>query len=161
MRLLHRGRLPKAINHFRIGEAALLGTNLVKGGLLEGLNNDVFTLEAEIVEIKEKGLTPLGETTSLTPFLPLAENSYAPGQRGFRAILSVGQLDTDCGNLTPRDPDFRIAGASSDVVVVNLGDNDRQLAIGDSIRFRLGYSALVRIMSGRYIEKIILPCTSD
>jgi predicted amino acid racemase len=155
--LLLEGRVPKAVNHFRIGEAVLLGTNLVTGDLLDGLNNDVFTLEAEIVEIKEKGLIPLGETTSMTPFERLEDEGYSPGQRGFRAILSVGQLDTDCGNLTPRDPNFRIAGASSDVMVVNLGDNDQQLAIGDSIRFGLGYSALVRLMSGKYVEKVVTP----
>ncbi len=155
--MLLEGRVPKSINHFRIGEAVLLGTDLINGGLLKGLRDDVFTLEAEIVEIKEKSLIPLGETTSMTPFEVLDESDYTPGQRGYRAIITVGQLDTNIAGLTPVDTRFQIAGASSDVAVVNLGDNDRQLRIGDSIRFRPDYGALVRLMMDRYIEKVVTP----
>jgi len=155
--LLLQGQVPKAINHFRIGEAVLLGTNLATGSLLEGLNNEVFTLEAEIVEIKEKSLIPLGETTSMTPFERIDDDHYSPGQRGVRAILNVGQLDTDVASLRPRNTEFRIAGASSDLMVVNLGNNNRKLAIGDTIGFGLGYSALVRLMSGKYVDKVVTP----
>ncbi len=155
--LLLEGKVPKAINHFRIGESVLLGTDLINGKLLDGLRNDVFTLRAEIVEIKEKSLIPLGETTSMTPFEVIDEVEYSPGQRGFRAIITVGQLDTNIAGLTPVDPRFQIAGASSDVTVVNLGDNDRQLKIGDEIRFRPDYGALVRLMIGKYITKEVKP----
>jgi len=155
--LLLEGRVPKAINHFRIGESVLLGTDLINGKLIEGLRDDVFTLKAEIVEIKEKSLIALGETTSMTPFEVLEENDYSPGQRGYRAIITVGQLDTNIAGLTPVDPRFKIAGASSDVTVVNLGDNDRQLKIGDEIRFRPDYGALVRLMIGKYITKEVRP----
>jgi len=93
----------------------------------------------------------------MTPFEVLEENDYSPGQRGYRAIITVGQLDTNIAGLTPVDPRFKIAGASSDVTVVNLGDNDRQLKIGDEIRFRPDYGALVRLMIGKYITKEVRP----
>lgn len=147
--------LPRQINHFRIGEAAFLGTDLVFGGLLEGLRNDVVILEAEVTEIKEKSLTPFGETTNMTPFeLEIKDNSM-PGQRGYRALIDVGMLDTDVAGLTPCDSDLQIAGASSDITVLNLGDTPGRMKIGDKVRFQLSYSALLRLMSNRYVDKVL------
>jgi len=156
--LLLEGSLPKAINHFRIGEAIFLGTDLVNGGTLPGLRDDVVLLEAEIAEIKEKGLVPLAETTAMTPFeATSSEEDLSPGQRGYRALISVGQLDTDIAGLTPVNPEHRIAGASSDITVVNLGSDAGGLKVGDSIKFRVNYSAMLRLMAGKYIVKNVIP----
>lgn len=156
--LLLEGTLPKAINHFRIGEAIFLGTDLINGGTLPGLKDDAIILEAEIAEIKEKGLVPLAETISMTPFESDQVNGdLSPGQRGFRALVSVGQLDTEITGLTPINSDYHIAGASSDVTVVNIGDDQGGLNVGDTIKFRLNYAALLRLMSGKYIEKVVTP----
>jgi predicted amino acid racemase len=151
------GQLPRAINHFRIGEAVFLGTDLINGGTLPGLRNDVMLLEAEIAEIKEKGLVPFGETSSVAPFEIDNQDDTAPGQRGYRALLSIGELDTDIAGLTPIDADHKIAGASSDLTVVNLGDDPGGLKIGDTIKFRVNYSALLRLMAGKYVEKELRP----
>ena len=156
--LLIDGQLPAAINHFRIGEAIFLGTDLVNGGTLPDLKDDAIILEAEIAEIKEKGLVPSAEVGGMTPFeFSSTDRIPVPGQRGYRAIVSVGQLDTDIGGLTPKISDHKIAGASSDVTVVNIGDDAGGLKVGDSIRFRPNYAALLRLMSGKYIEKQITP----
>lgn len=156
--LLLDGTLPKAINHFRIGEAIFLGTDLVNGGTLSGLNDDAIILEAEIAEIKEKGLVPLAETISMTPFESDQDNGdLSPGQRGYRALVSVGQLDTEITGLTPVNSGYHIAGASSDVTVVNIGDDQGGLKVGDTIQFRLNYAALLRLMSGKYLEKVVSP----
>ena len=156
--LLLEGTLPKAINHFRIGEAIFLGTDIVNGGTLPGLRDDVVLLEAEIAEVKEKGLVPLSETTSMTPFeLTDTEEDLLPGQRGYRALISVGQLDTDIAGLTPVNPEHRIAGASSDITVVNLGSDAGGLKIGDSIKFRVNYSAMLHLMVGKYVAKEVTP----
>lgn len=156
--LLLEGSLPKSINHFRIGEAIFLGTDLINGGTLNGLKDDAIVLEAEIAEIKEKGLVPLAETSSLSPFeKEQPENDYTPGQRGYRAIVSVGQLDTEVSGLTPLNPKYQIAGASSDVTVVNIGDDSDNLKVGDTIKFKLNYSAFLRVMSGKYINKVVTP----
>ncbi|MBN1423767.1 alanine racemase [Candidatus Fermentibacteria bacterium] len=159
--LLLEGKLPRAINHFRIGEAIFLGTDLVNGGSLPTLRNDVVLLDAEIAEIKEKGLVPLSETAVMTPFDSESDESLSPGQRGYRALVSVGQLDTEIGGLTPVDPRHRIAGASSDITVVNLGDDPNGLQIGGTIRFRVNYAAMLRLMSSKYIAKIVIPSLSE
>lgn len=159
--LLLEEQVPKAINHFRIGEAVFLGTDLINGGTLPGLRDDAITLEAEIIEIKEKNLVPMGDTSLITPFesdIPNDENAEAnPSRRGYRVIVAIGQLDTDVAGLTPRQPGFRLAGASSDVAVLNIGENDAGLKIGDSIQFGVNYSALLRLMSGKYTDQVIEP----
>ena len=157
--LLLQGNLPRPVNHFRIGEAVFLGSDLVHGGSLQGLRDDAIFLEADIVELKEKNLIPLGETTAHTPFEPIEQNTGAmePGQRGYRAVISVGQLDTEVSGLLPLNPSHRIAGASSDLTVLNVGENPGGLKVGDSVKFRLNYAALVRAMSSKYIEKMLMP----
>ena len=154
---LVNGQLPSSINHFRVGEAAFLGTDLVNGGTIPGLRDDVITLESEIVEIKRKSLVPIGETTDMTPFEPLDVEDVSPGQRGYRALITLGQVDTEIAGLTPLDPMHRIAGASSDITVVNIGDEPGTLQIGETLRFRPNYAAAVRIMSNRYIDRVVHP----
>lgn len=157
--LLLEGQVSRQMNHFRIGEAVFLGTNLIKGGTLPGLRDDAISLEAEIVEIKEKNLIPLGDTSQITPFdTDTSDNSEkASSRRGYRAIVAIGQLDTNVAGLTPCNPAFRIAGASSDVTVLNIGDDDAGLRIGDTIQFRCNYSALLRLMIGKYTDQVIQP----
>jgi ornithine racemase len=155
--LLLDGQIPKAINHFRIGESVFLGSNLVHGGELDGLRGDAFTLETEIVEIKEKSLIAPADTMSFTPFQSFKEEKYEPGQRGHRALVTMGQLDTEMTGLTPVYPEYKVVGASSDVSVIYLGNNPRNLKVGDSIKFRPSYGALARLMIGPYVDKIVTP----
>jgi len=152
------GQLPREINHFRVGESVFLGTDLVNGGTLPALRDDTVSLEAEIIEIKRKSLTPTAETGPVAPFSMEQENEeIAPGQRGYRALVGVGQLDTDIGGLTPENSAHQISGASSDITVVNIGESPGGLSIGDTIRFRPNYAALVRLMGNRYIDRIVEP----
>jgi len=155
--VLLSGQLPKAINHFRVGEAVFLGTDLLNGGTLPGLRNDAITVEAEIAEIKEKGLVPLGEAGVTSPFDNESPEETVPGQRGYRALVSIGELDTDVSGLTPINPEYSIAGASSDLLVVNVGDEKGSLRMGDTISFRVNYAALLRLMSSRYVTRVITP----
>ena len=155
--MLIEGEVPKGINHFRIGESLFLGTDLRNGGELEALRDDVVVVEAEIVEIKEKGLTPLGETSNAAAPFDKMQEDLSVGQRGYRAIVNIGHLDTDMHGLTSADPRRHIAGASSDVSVINIGDDAQGLKVGDRIGFRPNYSALLRLMSGHYVEKRVEP----
>lgn len=155
------GQLPRTINHFRIGEAVFLGTDLVNGGMLPGLRNDCFTLAAEITEIKKKSLTPTVETGEVSPFKQEQAEEFRPGQRGYRALVNVGQLDTDIGGLSPENPNYQIAGASSDVTVINVGDSPGGLSVGDTVRFQMTYSALVRIMANKYVDVAVEPSLEE
>ncbi|MEX1025770.1 MAG: alanine racemase [Planctomycetota bacterium] len=154
--LLRDGSLPRTINHFRIGDAAFLGSDLISGGTLAGLRDDAITLEVEVAEMKEKSLRPMGETTDMTPFEALGVPTVDPGQRGHRAVVTIGQLDTAVGGLKPLEEDYVIVGASSDLSVVNLGDNPHDVGVGDTIRFRPSYGAFVRLMMDKYIDKVLV-----
>jgi predicted amino acid racemase len=156
--LLRDGKVPRSINHFRIGESVFLGSDLVHGGTLAGLRDDAITLDVEIVELKEKSLVPVGETADLAPFEDLGGDlDTEPGQRGYRAVVTVGQLDTEIGGLEPLDPRYSIVGASSDLTVVHVADNPEDLKVGDVLKFRPSYGAMVRLMLGRYIDKVVVP----
>jgi len=155
---LIQGAIPKQVNHFRVGESILLGSDLIQGGTLAGLKDDGFILEAGVVEVKEKSLTPVGEIhEDLQPFNSQGDQKqYAPGERGFRAVVTVGELDTDIAGLTPVNSEYEVAGASSDLAVVNIGSDDSSISVGDYIRFRMSYSALIRLMNNKYTEKLIV-----
>ena len=159
--LLVSGQLPRAINHFRIGEAIFLGNDLINGGQLPGLRGAAVVLEAEIAEIKEKSLVSLAETTSITPFISEVSDDRTPGQRGYRALVSVGNLDTEISGLSPIKERYSIAGASSDITVVNIGEDADGLKVGDTIRFRPNYAAFLRLMSGRYLQREVVPAISE
>jgi len=159
--LLRDGLLPREINHFRVGESVFLGSDLVHGDSLAGLRDDAITLEVEVVEVKEKSLSPQGETTDMTPFEEFAVPNYEPGSRGYRAVITVGQLDTEVRGLTPLNQDYEIVGASSDLTVVHVGDNPDHLAPGSIIKFRPSYGALVRLMAGKYIDKFVSPSVAE
>lgn len=159
--LLRDARVPAAINHFRIGESVFLGTDLINGDWLAGLRNDAVTLEVEVVEVREKSLTPQGETTDMMPFEEFGGGDHEPGERGYRAVVTVGQLDTEVRGLTPLDERYQVVGASSDLSVVNVGENPEGLAVGDTMRFRPSYGAMVRLMLSRYIDKRVTPSLAE
>lgn len=159
--LLLDGTAPKSINHFRIGESLFLGTDLIHGGTLPELRDDVMLLHTEISELKEKSLAPAAEASSIAPFAEEAPADPQAGQRGYRALVGVGQLDTEITGLAPLNPEHEIAGASSDITVVNLGSDPNGLSVGDSIDFRMNYAALLRLMNCRYIKKILSPSLEE
>jgi len=161
--LLMDGKLPRGINHFRIGEACFLGTAPPSGEVLPGFRGDVVRVEAEIAEIKEKSLVPAGETGGITPFEHTAaepDGDLPPGQRGYRALVTIGQLDTDIFGLTPTRTGHQIAGASSDISVVNLGEGNGY-RVGETIAFEPSYEAFVRLMGSSYIEKAVRPSLDE
>ena len=155
------GTVPRSMNHFRVGESLFLGTDLINGGTLDGLRDDVVLVEAEIAEIKKKSLVPLGETTEMSPFVSVVNEDLTPGQRGYRALVTIGQLDTEVSGLTPVNPEYQIAGASSDITVLNIGDDPDGLEVGGTLKFRASYSALLRLMNDKYIEKNTVPGVSQ
>lgn len=159
--LLLEGTLPNAINHFRVGESILLGTDPATGQPLGDLRDDVVTLEAEIVELKEKRLVPV-ETGDAAPFaIAESDDEPLPGQRGYRALVTVGQVDTEVRSLAPVDARHAIAGASSDITVVNVGEAPDGIEVGDTIAFRPGYGAFVRLMNNPDTEKRVLSPSAD
>ncbi len=51
--LLASGKMPKEINHFRIGEAIVLGRNVLDRSPWPGTRQDTLKVVAEIIELEE------------------------------------------------------------------------------------------------------------
>jgi len=148
--------IPKGVNHFRIGETLFFGNNLITGKPIKGMKQDVFKLFAEIIELTEKPKVPIGEIgTNVAGESPeINENDY--GKTSFRAILDIGLLDIDTKNIQPVKKKYEFSGASSDMIILDIGRNSGKLKTGDLIEFKLDYMGALRILNSDYIDKKII-----
>lgn len=153
--LIFQKLLPEGINHFRVGETLFLGTDVYNDIPLEQMSNNIFMLYSEIIELIEKPIVPEGEMgTNLEGDTYTFEDKDI-GETTVRAIIDIGLLDVEIKHLEFVDKDITIAGASSDVIVIDLGDNEKQYKVGDVIEFKLDYMGTLRIINSRYIDKRI------
>lgn len=153
--LLLRNQLPSGINHFRVGEALFFGKDLFSGGTIEGMHEGVMELYTQIIEIAEKPKVPSGDL-GVNPQGKVAdidEDEY--GETSYRAILDIGYLDINPDHLISVHDDVRIADASSDMLILDVGDNERGYEVGDFIRFRMKYMGALGIMNSDYIDKMV------
>lgn len=151
--LLLNKQLPKGVNHFRIGETLYFGADLFNEGVIPGMHDDVLELFTEIIEITEKPVVPIGDLAANPQgeVMEIDESLY--GQTAYRAILDIGLLDIDPKYLILDGHDFEIVGASSDMLVLDLGTNPEKMKVGDQIKFKLKYMGALAILNSHYIEK--------
>ena len=153
--LLLRNQLPQGINHFRVGEALFFGKNLFTEGTIEGMHNDVMELYTQIIEIAEKPKVPSGDLGK-NPQGEVAQiDEEKIGETSYRAILDIGYLDINPEHMMCVDDNVEIADASSDMLILDVGDNQNDYQVGDFIRFRLKYMGALGIMNSDYIDKIV------
>jgi ornithine racemase len=152
--LILNKQIPKGVNHFRVGETLFFGVNLFEERIIPGMKEDVFELFTEVIEITEKPMVPIG-TLAANPQGEILEIDPALyGQTSYRAILDIGLLDIDPKYLIS-DEDFEVVGASSDMLILDLGKNESKYKVGDLVRFRLKYMGALHILNSNYIEKKI------
>ncbi|MDD2215275.1 MAG: alanine/ornithine racemase family PLP-dependent enzyme [Eubacteriales bacterium] len=150
--LVVNNTMPERINHLRIGEGIALGRDLEDLWNLDMsfLNKDVFTLKAEIIEIKDKPSYPVGEI-----FVDCFGNRGHYEDRGIRkrAVLAVGKVDFALDSqLEPRLPGIQVLGSSSDHLILDIQDYEDGLAVGDILEFDLRYSTMVFLTNSKYIR---------
>jgi predicted amino acid racemase len=148
-------QLPKGVNHFRVGETLFFGVNLFNESLIEGMKSDVFELYTQIIEITKKPMVPSGELAANPQGNKFEFDEQMYGQETYRAILDLGLLDIDPKYLLLEEHDFNIAGASSDMLVLDLGKNEKGYKVGDVISFKMKYMGALAVLNSDYIEKII------
>ena len=90
------GTLPGEVNQVRIGEAIFIGNETSGYEKIEGLHDDSFVLESEVIEVKEKK----GDI--------------------YKAILALGLQDVNRRHMKIENPFYKIAGQSSDHTVLEL-----------------------------------------
>ena len=148
--LLEKGDFSR-VNNLRIGEAIVLGRETAFGTKIKGCYEDAFTLEGEIIEIKDKPSMPRGR---------LGLNAFGENPRiedlGIRrrAILALGRQDIDYRDIYPKNKRIRVIGASSDHLILDITESKVEYKLGDIISFDVGYGTLLRGMASQYIKKI-------
>jgi predicted amino acid racemase len=154
--LMFNHQLPNGINHFRVGETLYFGMDLFEEKIIEGMHGDVFELHAEIIEMQEKPLVPSG-ILAPTPQGDMVEiDEELLGKSSFRAIVDVGVLDVDPKYLIVKDETITLLGASSDMIIINLGDNPNSYNVGDVLNFDLKYMGALSLLNSDYIDKKVI-----
>jgi len=151
--LISQQLLPAAINHFRVGESLFLGTDVYNDSTLEHMHSDVFRLYSEIIELSEKPVVPIGELGTNVEGNEFDFNEEDIGQKTYRAILDLGLLDVDKQHITPLDEEINYLGGSSDMMVIDLGQNKKGYRVGDLIEFKMDYMGTLRAINSKYIDK--------
>jgi len=154
--LLLNKELPKGVNHFRIGEALFFGADLFTGGVLPGMEADVFNLYAEVIELYEKPVVPTGVQKENPSGIVHEFDDHDRGRSTYRAILDIGLLDVQPNFLIPEDDQVHIIEASSDMLVVDLGASALSYKVGDVMSFKLKYMGALGVMNSRYIDKVVV-----
>lgn len=147
--------MPEKINMLRIGAAILAGPledmrTCYGYSEMEALNDDAFTLEAQVIEVKKKASHPIG-TLGVDAFGQ--KQLYTDrGIRG-RALVAIGRADYgDIGDLVPTVPGMTVIGASGDHTILDIEDVKEPIKVGDIIRFKLKYSAILRISGSENVK---------
>ncbi|MCF8378235.1 MAG: alanine racemase [Bacteroidales bacterium] len=154
--MIYKKLIPKGINHFRIGETLFFGNNLIDGKPIKGMKTDVFTLYAEVIELTEKPRIPIGEIGTNVVGESPEFNDKEYGKTSFRAILDIGLLDIDIKNIIPIKRNYKFMGASSDMIILDIGKNSGKMKNGDLVPFRVNYMGALSVLNSDYIDKKIV-----
>jgi ornithine racemase len=151
--VMEAGDTPTEVNHFRLGEIILLGVDSQLNKIVDSINTDVFTLVAEIIELKNKPSKPFGKI-GVDAFgeVPYFEDI---GIRK-RAIFGIGRQDVKVDVILPKVKGARIVGASSDHMIVDLTDCEKDYQVGDLMEFEVAYGALLALSTSEYVSKNII-----
>jgi len=154
--LLVKRVLPASVDHFRVGESLFFGKDLFTEKLIKGMKNGIFKLHAEIIELTEKPIVPTGEIGFNVAGEKPQFDERDLGKNSYRAILDIGLLDINIDNIELADKKITITGASSDMIVVDLGTKKPKYRVGDLIKFKLNYMGTLHIMNSNYIDKKVV-----
>ena len=106
------------------------------------------------VELKEKPSLPWGQ---------VGVDSYGNkptfcdrGQHRKKAVCALGRQDFDAETCTPLDPGVIILGASSDHLMLDVTDSEKEYRVGDIVQLQRGYLSTMRALTSEYVEKVYL-----
>ena len=158
------GDIPERVNNLRIGEGILMPQDLTifYGLAMEGYHTDIFTAQAEVIEIKDKPTHPFGEV-GRDAFGRIREYE----DRGIRkrALVALGKVDYgDENEIFPLKDGIKVLGASSDHTILDVEDfcsdagsgSGDGLKVGDIVEFELRYASLVFMTQSRNVERVFV-----
>lgn len=159
--LINQKKIPELVNHFRIGEAAFLGTTPLTNDRYNDLHMDTFSYEANILELEEKAYIPDGDISDASIGHSIDLDKYEEHDKTYKAIVDFGLLDVDSDELKPADGSVAFIGTTSDLTVFDVGENMdnksvTKYKVGEKIRFKPSYMGAARLMNSKFVDKIIV-----
>lgn len=151
--ILTEGKLPKAVNLYRIGEAIVLGRNVIDRSPWPSTRQDTVIAVAEIVEAETKPSMPIGNR---------GQDAFGGSQdfidRGLRkrVICNIGRQDVVVDGITPVERGIIVLGGSSDHLLLDVHDALREIKVGDEVAFYPGYGALLALSTSEYVQKVVI-----
>ena len=152
--MLKNGELPSNINNLRIGESIYLGNIPCFEEPIEELNRDNFILKAEIIELKEKPSLPWGEAGKNNSFGE--HNNFEDNGIRKRAIIALGKQDVRIECIYPKDKKVHLLDGSSDHIILDVTDSEREYKVGDIIEFETTYAGVLTLNTSKYVERSIV-----
>lgn len=151
-RMLSDCLLPPAINDLRFGESLLLGRLPCYDLPIEGLRQETFVVETQLVEVKTKPSLPWGSSGDKDSFGSTV--SFVDKGRRRRALAALGKQEIQISGLIPQDPGIELLGGCSDYLVLDITESEQDYQVGDAVRFICDYAAVATAMSSPRIAKI-------
>lgn len=153
LHLIETDEMPKEINQLRLGEALVLGRETAFGHQIKDTYNDCFKLAVQIIELKEKPSVPLGEI-GMDAFG--RKPTFIDKGIRKRAICAIGKQDIDIDDLFPEDINISIIGESSDHLIIDVSDSEKDYKVGDAVIFNINYGGILKLMTSEYVSKEII-----
>lgn len=148
--------MPKRINLLRVGEGILLARDLdvFYGYDMSFMHQNVYTLKAEVIEVKDKPSHPVGKI-SIDAFGHTPE--YVDRGIRKRALLGIGKVDYgSIDEIFPKDKGIEVIGASSDHTILDIEDAERNLEPGDIVSFGINYASIVYLTNCRNVQMVFV-----
>ena len=151
--LLGKGKVPKGVNHLRIGEAVFLGTSPLTNKKFSNLSTNAFEFFGDIVELEKKEKKPDGVIGDGNVGHANMHRDSKDIKREYKAVLDFGIVDVDIKDITPKDKAAHFIGTTSDLTVYGLGSKSEKYDTGNSLRFMPDYMAVARLMNSKFVAK--------
>lgn len=144
---------PWGVNNLRIGESILLGHYISDGQPIKGTSQDALILKSELIEIKEKPSLPMGEVGKNVFGEYMEEEKM---RIHYRAIAALGRQDVPPEAIYPlagATHQVSIIGATSDHLLIDLGEEKNSYGVGSEIDFGLDYPGLLGAATSPYVSR--------
>ena len=158
------GEMPGKVNNLRIGALPLCGPledfrTCYGREEADVLSDQAFVLEAEVIETGIKPTYPIGEL-GVNAFGEKTEFVDRGDRR--RVLLAVGRADYgDIGDIVPVLEGAEVTMASGDHTILDIEDTGVDLKVGDIVKFKLRYSAILRLTASENVYKKEINCSCE
>ena len=157
--LIKQNKIPLNVNHFRIGEAAFMGTSPLNSRKFRQLSTNAFEFKANIIEMELKEGTPDGKIGDGNVGLAEDFEEAEKVVEQYRMILDFGLVDVDNSHMMIKDKKLSFSGTTSDMTVLNFKKSEKTMRNtykgGKKVSFKPDYMAVARLMNSKFITKVV------